>query len=342
MKKLLSTLLVAVMLLSVVSVNVSADGYYIQERFVSMESFAQNFEAGSTANATYIEDSGMLYGYNDARALQGLYATDEDTGLFKNELNTWLSYDMEVSVALDVDIDEQRDFSIVYCNDNPRNAGTTDSRIFMAFGYDCTGRQFFFHNGLGYEGDETTDFMPSVAAEINDDGNTFYKFGMSITRGRIRCYFEDKLIFDFVDTADEYMIAKDINSPFLAWNTNNFFQIDAIDIASPGYIYPLSDAADTTAPNGGDNNQGGNQGGNETPVTSQKIEIVTKVVTNEAGETEVVTETQIVNVPVTPDTNKNGSSVSTSTTTGDAAFVVVAVMVAALGCALIVKKVNVK
>ena len=49
MKKILSIMLAAVMLVSAICVNVSADGYYLQERFSNgSSSFHKNFIAGST------------------------------------------------------------------------------------------------------------------------------------------------------------------------------------------------------------------------------------------------------------------------------------------------------
>ena len=63
-----------------------------------------------------------------------------------------------------------------------------------------------------------------------------------------------------------------------------------------------------------------------------------EVITNDKGETEIVTKV----VEGTAETNKNNSGVNSSTKTGDAAFIVAAAMVIALGTALVVKKVNVK
>ena len=340
MKKILSILLVAVMLVSAVCVSVSAEGYYLQERFTNGgATFDSNFIAG----ATWITDDGKLIGYSDARTFMSRY--DDSDGVFNNTMLTWLEYDVEIQVWADADENagDSRDYSLAYCNDNLVVAGIEEDRSFISFGYDFVNGEFYLSKVLGGGGEED-QLVARVAKEIK--GDEFNKLGMTVTRGRIRGYFNGELIIDFVDTADTYRIAKEINSPFLFWNTSNFFQVSSVDVASPEYIYPAGLAPVTTAEttNGGNN---GNNGGNNDPANTTNsgnninppaTSVVTYVVTNDKGETEIVTK--VVEVPA--DTNKNGSSVNNSTKTGDAAIIVAVAMVVALGTAIVVKKVNVK
>ncbi len=340
MKKILSILLVAVMLVSAVCVSVSAEGYYLQERFTNGgATFDSNFIAG----ATWITDDGKLIGYSDARTFMSRY--DDSDGVFNNTMLTWLEYDVEIQVWADADENagDSRDYSLAYCNDNLVVAGIEEDRSFISFGYDFVNGEFYLSKVLGGGGEED-QLVARVAKEIK--GDEFNKLGMTVTRGRIRGYFNGELIIDFVDTADTYRIAKEINSPFLFWNTSNFFQVSSVDVASPEYIYPAGLAPVTTAEttNGGNN---GNNGGNNDPANTTNsgnnnnppaTSVVTSVVTNDKGETEIVTK--VVEVPA--DTNKNGSSVNNSTKTGDAAIIVAVAMVVALGTAIVVKKVNVK
>ena len=340
MKKILSILLVAVMLVSAVCVSVSAEGYYLQERFTNGgATFDSNFIAG----ATWITDDGKLIGYSDARTFMSRY--DDSDGVFNNTMLTWLEYDVEIQVWADADENagDSRDYSLAYCNDNLVVAGIEEDRSFISFGYDFVNGEFYLSKVLGGGGEED-QLVARVAKEIK--GDEFNKLGMTVTRGRIRGYFNGELIIDFVDTADTYRIAKEINSPFLFWNTSNFFQVSSVDVASPEYIYPAGLAPVTTAEttNGGNN---GNNGGNNDPANTTNsgnnnnppaTSVVTSVVTNDKGETEIVTK--VVGVPA--DTNKNGSSVNNSTKTGDAAIIVAVAMVVALGTAIVVKKVNVK
>ena len=340
MKKIFSILLVAVMLVSAVCVSVSAEGYYLQERFTNGgATFDSNFIAG----ATWITDDGKLIGYSDARTFMSRY--DDSDGVFNNTMLTWLEYDVEIQVWADADENagDSRDYSLAYCNDNLVVAGIEEDRSFISFGYDFVNGEFYLSKVLGGGGEED-QLVARVAKEIK--GDEFNKLGMTVTRGRIRGYFNGELIIDFVDTADTYRIAKEINSPFLFWNTSNFFQVSSVDVASPEYIYPAGLAPVTTAEttNGGNN---GNNGGNNDPANTTNsgnnnnppaTSVVTSVVTNDKGETEIVTK--VVEVPA--DTNKNGSSVNNSTKTGDAAIIVAVAMVVALGTAIVVKKVNVK
>ena len=340
MKKILSILLVAVMLVSAVCVSVSAEGYYLQERFTNGgATFDSNFIAG----ATWITDDGKLIGYSDARTFMSRY--DDSDGVFNNTMLTWLEYDVEIQVWADADENagDSRDYSLAYCNDNLVVADIEEDRSFISFGYDFVNGEFYLSKVLGGGGEED-QLVARVAKEIK--GDEFNKLGMTVTRGRIRGYFNGELIIDFVDTADTYRIAKEINSPFLFWNTSNFFQVSSVDVASPEYIYPAGLAPVTTAEttNGGNN---GNNGGNNDPANTTNsgnnnnppaTSVVTSVVTNDKGETEIVTK--VVEVPA--DTNKNGSSVNNSTKTGDAAIIVAVAMVVALGTAIVVKKVNVK
>ncbi len=343
MKKILSILLVAVMLVSAVCVSVSAEGYYLQERFANNgATFDNNFIAG----ATWITDDGYLIGYSDARTFMSRY--DDSDGVFNNTMLTWLEYDVEIQVYADADENagDSRDYSLAYCNDNLVVAGIEEDRSFISFGYDFVNGEFYLSKVLG-GGNEEDQLVARVAKEIK--GDEFNKLGMTVTRGRIRGYFNGELIIDFVDTADTYRIAKEINSPFLFWNTSNFFQVSSVDVASPEYIYPAGlTPVDPPATTDGGNNGGNdpanpgndpanttNSGNNNNPPATS---VVTSVVTNDKGETEIVTK--VVEVPA--DTNKNGSSVNNSTKTGDAAIIVAVAMVVALGTAIVVKKVNVK
>ena len=334
MKKLLSALLIATMLMSIVCVSVSADegALYIDENFTSMESFMQNFIAG----AFYVED-GLLFGYNEARTFMSNY-TNENT-FFDNGPTTWLTYDsvVELAIAEDEFADpEAREICISYCNDNPYYEGRTDGRMFLNFVYvKATGEFMLTHGGVGSTSEEEILDVP-VPMEIAEDGE-FFKLGMSVSKGRVRCFYNDQLIFDFVDTANDCLIGHVIESPFLLWNTNNFVQVKNVKIASDGYLFPLDETVDTTV-------------GTEAPVDSTEA---TEAPADSDEATEAPADSD--EAPEAPaDSNEapeateapEADTVGTtgtqqpSTSTGDATFVVVAAMVAALGSALIVKKVR--
>lgn len=342
MKKLLSALLILTMLVSMVCVSSSAAGMHINMNFESMDVFTNQFIAG----AFYTGDN-LLYGYAEAKALQSIYETDEDLGVFKNSGYTWLTYDASITLSIaDDDLSEfDRYVNLVYCNDNPKNLGRVEDRIMMSFGYDVAEGLFYFSEGWNNPGADNpaANYMEPVAMELDtDSGENFITLGLSVERGRIRCFCNDQLIFDFVDSADDYAIAKDINSCFLFWQDGNFVQISNISVADQGYLFPNSAApAQTTAPVADD--KGDVTTTTAATTTSEATtRIESEVVTDEKGETSIVTKV-ITEATTTPKAETNNKPAGgTSTSTGDATFVVVAALVATLGCAVIVKKVSVR
>ena len=377
MKKIISVVVILAMMSSILCIGTSAAGVLLDMKFKSMESFTESFHAG---NFYVPPEGGMLYGYNEARALQTKY-NDTENGYFEPAPYCWLEYDTTVDIIIDDDdIDEShRSVSVIYANDNPYYFGTAEERMFMSFIFDIDNGLFRLTNGWeGYE-DSQQIVDPVPAENIDVDGADTHTMGISVERGRIRCFFDDELVIDFVDTADDYGIAKEIVSPFLFWQRGNFVQIKNIKVSTPAYLFPHPEDESTETvtsepsvsategtENGGENagtsdepadatsntentdndnaNNENNEADNTTRVTSETTTaIVTSVVTNEQGETSIVTSI-VTEATTTPgaETNKKPAKPGNATTTGDATFVVIAAMVAALGCAVIVKKVNVK
>ena len=341
MKKIISALLILTMLVSMVCVSTSAAGMKIDMKFESMDVFTSQFIAG----AFYI-DNGILFGYDEARALQSNYEVSEET--FQ-----WLTYDSSVTLSVaDDDMSENhRVVSLVYCNDNPLEYGRADSRTYMSFVYDIDDGCFRFATGLhGTYGDaeeNRIEIMAPIEREIVDTetGEEFFTLGMSVDKDRIRCYYNDELIYDFVDTAREWLISDCATSPFVFWQNGNFLQIKNIKIADAGYLYPYAEepaVSDTTTTVGGGDIADNTTTKKDEPVESSEAttRIESEVVTDEKGETSIVTKV-ITEATTTPkaETGKPTAGGS-STSTGDATFVVIAAMVAALGCAVVVKKVN--
>ena len=357
MKKLISALLILTMLVSMVCVSTSAAGVHIDMNFESMDVFTSQFIAG----AFYTSDAGTLYGYAEAKALQSIYETDDDLGVFKNAAYTWLTYDATITLqCADDELSETgRYINLVYCNDNLKILGREEDRVMMAFMYDVEGRCFRFARGFNATEDEA-QIMEPVAMEIDTDGEEFITLGMSVDKGRIRCFYNDKLIFDFVDSNEDYMIANEINSCFLFWQDGNFVNISNIKVADQGYLFPYPAADDGNSGNGsntGDNGNGGNGGntgdngnigngntdnGNSgnTGNTGNTGNSGNSGNTGNSGNNAGNAGNNGAEKPA--DTNQNKPAGGNSTATGDMAFVVVAVMVATLGCALIVRKASVR
>lgn len=332
MKKIISVLIIAAMMLSVIVVNTSAAGLLLNADFsgYTEDMLYANFHPGLFA----VDDmEGVLYGYCEAKALESTYHGD-DSGIFDNTLNTWLTYDtsVEFCIADDETVDWDRTINVAYCNDNLRVKGEADARTFITFSYNVQRQEFDISNGTFPSYNSEERLADPVAKELDCDGTKYYTMGISVEKNRIRCFFENELIFDVDCTA--YCVAESINSPFFLWNDGNYLKIKNISVSSQGYLYPSTD------------NVGGGEGTDATEATeattSKKVVDVTddsgNAVTDEAGNK--VTEEIIITNALAADTNTGGNAGGTSTTTGDSAFIVVAALVATIGCALIVRKVK--
>jgi len=366
MKKIISALLILTMIFSMVCMSSSAATVYIDMNFESMEAFTAKFGAG----AFYVED-GLLFGYAEAKALESLYSCPD--GWFDNTLYTWLEYDTSITLTVaDDELSETARFvNLVYCNDNPRFYGREDRRIYMSFFYDVQTGMFHFADGLDCV-DEEMQYMDPVAKEVDTEGAQEFTLGISVQKDNIRCFYNNEMIFDY--TNSDLLISSDINSPFLFWQNGNFISISNITVADHGVLYPVveeepvvttepsddpvvtepSDDPAVTEPS--DDPAASETELSDDPAATESeatTAIETEIVTNEDGETEVVThivteekkpeadDNDAENKPA-PDTNTGKPTGGNSTTTGDISFVVVLAMVTALGAALIVRKASVK
>ena len=359
MKKIISALLMLTMVFSMVAMSTSAATIHIDMNFDSMEAFTDKFIAG----AFYVED-GLLFGYAEAKALQTKY--DDSEGWFSNTLYTWLTYDASITLSIgDDELSETDRFvNLVYCNDNLVYYGREEDRYMMGFCYDVQNGRFTFGPGWNH-GEEVELFLPAVEKELVTDGSEEFTLGISVQKDNIRCFYNNEMIFDY--TNPDLLIASDINSPFLFWQDGNFVAVSNITIADHGTLYPVTEPTPTESeePTPTESEEPTpTESGEPTPTESEATTAIeTEIVTNEDGETEVVThivteekkpvaddneaddneadDNGADNKPA-PDTNTGKPTGGNSTTTGDISFVVVAAMVTALGAALIVLKVSVK
>ena len=349
MKKIISILLTAVMLVGALAVSASADGtMYVQSDFSDMSVFTQHFHAG----AFFTEGGdGVLYGYNEAKCLQ--------------TIGEWYVYDTAIKVCLaDDDMsDAERGFSLWYCNTNLENYGRYDGTNYMKFGYNID--EGYFYLGCGnLDGDGTVELVDHKPYELEDE--TDQVFGISIDRQRIRCFINDELVFDYYDDADDYLIGlEDENTipvPHVYWNDGNYIQVKDVKISSPGYLFPYASAdegtsvpADTDAPTGGNDTPANTDAPADTPADPEKDAPADNDAPaggndapagdngNADNNAPAGNSGNAGNTPVQPaDTNQNKPAGGNATATGDATFAVACAMVITLGCALIVRKIGVR
>lgn len=315
MKKIISFALILTMLTSIFAFNASAAGILVQANMESEAALLEKFYLGS-----YYLNDGMLVGYSEAMCLQ--------------TLDEWITCDSSVTVILNDDdlVDSERGYSLWYPNTNLFTHGLYEGTLQMIYGYSIDNREFTLSCADLDNPGEVVNLVEPVPYELEDDHE--YTFGMSISRGRLRCFLDDNLILDFVDTNDTYLIGLDdgISTPtcHVFWNNGNFVQIKDVKIATSEYLYPPTPIEQsTTAP----------------AVTTTAISqvVVTdkegNAVTNEAGEK--VTEAVII-TDAPADTHTGAVQGGSSTSTGDKAVMVVAAMIVAIGSALIIRKVNVE
>ncbi len=227
MKKIISALLIATMLCSMVvmSVSVSADSGSFVDNFDDAE-FTNSWMPGH--DNLYVEN-GYLIGTSGARAWQGAGEGDAKDGpgytpaLFEAQ---WT-----ISAVLDEgqDAGAQRDFGYAYCTYDETGAQRNIANFFYNWGEG----KFYLGNGLLNPTGDDAQLMPAVEKAIVADGETF-TLGMRVDLDRIRCYYNDEVIFDY--KAEGKSIGLD-KSLIFSWNTGNKITADKFQVAEPGTLY---------------------------------------------------------------------------------------------------------
>ncbi len=261
MKKIISALLITAMICSMAVISASA-AVLRYDSMDSMEDTAEWILLGSWYN-----EDGCLKGDDPAKCFQGVEPDEDnyaDTG--------WITYGygtgvfpqaVDIKYTLSAEWDDftdgtNRNFAMTYCTDVPVALGT-GNRLFLSFAYDWNQGKFYLVNGFGSYTAETALCDP-VEKEIVADGE-FFAMGMSVTENRVRCYYNNELIFDYTDEEGVLGLVDAENSdlgvlPF-CWNNQNLISIDNITYADACDIYPLdgevsggvvTDAPTTDAP----------------------------------------------------------------------------------------------
>ena len=215
-----------------------SDSIYMNQNFVTAESFSKDFLTG----AFYIED-GLMCGWAEAKALQSIYTQTAHNGhtIFdKNSSYIWRTYDLSMTLSLRDDETSKNDrwINLCYCNDNMIYAGVGSDRQFITFSYDFGNKCFRLANGWNNTSPEG-QFMSPVYKEICMDDSEFMNLGISVSRSRLRCFYNGELIFDYMNP--NFRIAHHVGSPFLLWNDGNVVRAKNITVAKQGYFFPLDE-----------------------------------------------------------------------------------------------------
>jgi len=342
MKKIISAIMICALLCAaVLPVAVSAEGKVLfKDEFDSMDNNdwvwdGDLFECIDGRLEGYasalVHQTNFLESYNGDKMWGtgtsfrvDAYAMDDDSGNGDNRLFLWWCDYFGAS-------DDDEMGSILYC-----------------FGYNYSTKQFFFN--VSYEGDEAKLMAEDEdGVEILIDEYDYkmdmnkpdkVQMGMKIDKGVVYCYNGDKCLVTYNAERGE-KCGTTRRSPILLWNIGCYCAFDNFIVTTADYnLFNEDKQADTTSSD--------TTASDETTVPEvtepETTEIVSKVVevTDENGEkhTEIVTE--IVTAAPKQDTQKNNNNGGNSVQTGDMAIIVIAVMVVALGSAVVVKKANVK
>ena len=197
------------------------------------------------------------------------------------------------------------------------------------------------------EGDGTTYFDPgvyssgvivgswdipeSVPFEMDVTDPTVISLGMRVNGTLIDCYLNDMKVISY--TAPRMGAEK---SPVLLVNDGCYAGFDNFIVATADYN--LFNESSTPVNNEPANNDPVN---NDPEETETRIDTVIVTDTDDEGNVVTRVETEKTVVPA-PNTGNGGGGNRPATKTGDTIVVVIAVMVAALGSAIVVKKVCVK
>ena len=188
---------------------------------------------------------------------------------------------------------------------------------------------------MEFAGDEGDSFRPSNLAddsivfrkEIPESSapkmGEWFSIGMRINAGVVSLFLNDEKIVDFPAYRGT-LTGSQRPSPVILLNGGCYCGFDNLVVSTPDYnLFNESDTAVNDPAN------------NDPAETETEKRIETKVVheTNEAGEDVTVIVTEEVVVPVA------NTGTRSSSKTGDAAIIVIAVMAVALGAAVVVKKV---
>ncbi|MBE6707970.1 MAG: hypothetical protein E7578_01845 [Ruminococcaceae bacterium] len=176
---------------------------------------------------------------------------------------------------------------------------------------------------------------PLMTAPVSgvEVGGDWFTLGWKIVPGNISCYLNGDKILEYASAN----VAATEKSPILLLNSACYSAWDDVIVASADY--QLFNETPAPAPVVTDTPTQSTE-----TTTRKEVVNVTDAEGNEVTDADgnKVTEEIIVTDAPAADTNTGAVQGGSSTNTGDASFIVIAVMVAVLGCAVVVKKVNVR
>ena len=359
MKKIISTILVSVMIVSMLAVSASATKF-ITDTF-------DDYNEEIWSEDAYAVIDGCCEGFHEAVVHQTQYEPNEDEEpRFLEAITCPRTFTTGTDFLIEEDTSENPACGLWIADTYLAGEGLADDRNIFSFMYDANTSTFKLLMNTTDTTLKNEDLEPDAKEKVlgewadprelgqNMTNQKWINIGMKVEVGKLTCYVDGKAVITAIgnEVAD---VGKD-PTPILYWNNGAHIMWDNFWI---GDLAEFPDEVVTEAPVVTDAPVV-----TEPQTTAIVTELVTeietkmaevtdeegKVVTDESGNkvTEVVTEIVtkyeehvVTNAPA-QDTQKQPTNPQGGAQTGDMAIIVVAVMVVALGSAVVVKKVNAK
>ncbi len=262
MKKILTFILAAVMLVSATVIYTGAAGSLIFEDTFEKSFAPRNWITDSESCAfKHDKENQCIVGYNDAKVLQSQYGGKYD----KWWAQYYTSFDFQIRGFDDLPEQEGRTHSVsVWYNDlmekGEAAGGASDRGANYLFSVEIeTGKaileksyDYSYKDENGVTQDNKVNAVIAegqlpVAIEVAEDA-PYYSIGMRVTSGKIECYFEEQLILSssvedgkeaiggvFLDAVDATVGSE--KSAVLFFNDGNYIAIDNFQVWTPDYDF---------------------------------------------------------------------------------------------------------
>ena len=266
MKKIISFVLTAVMLLSVLSTVSFGAGKLVFSDDFDDGFLPRNWVVGESNGCKFEYDkyNKCVQGYHDARVLQSNFT--KKFGMMWDKF--YGKFDFQIRAFDDLTAATEPHTVRIWYQDLFENGEPTDTSLLTGATYEFVvevetgavrltkGADYKYHDEYGVL--QSHAFNTVLAEdkldnplEVGEDA-PFYEMGIKVTEGKIECYFEQKLVLSSqVDETDDKVghIAQNSvdptvgsqKSPFLIWNGSNvaasWIAIDNFEIWTPDYDF---------------------------------------------------------------------------------------------------------
>ena len=316
-------LLACATLFAFAALTVNAQVYYTD----TFDTFNENFWILEGTHFEINPNLKCLEGYRDAVVQQSVIVEDGDGHMIGDANFDIFTVQFDARAA-EADADPENWLGIRLHDYQPFYTGEAASHDVYYFRYEANRCEY----SLVYN-----DTVVGTYADPDEKGFTtddWCHMGVKIEPGRISCYVDGKEVLSY----DSPTLGQ-AKTLLMLWNNDCYAQFDNLVVGDLSLL-PYSNSEDDTGRVTDDTGtivETGFSTEDNTPETS----VVTKVETDTDAEGNTVTKIVSEVVTVAPaDTNTNGTAGGTGAQTGDMVAIVAAVMIVALGSAVIVKKIQ--